>query len=294
MSGNIKTVLEELSSLDTEVKASLYICTQCEFVGKYYQALRNHKEKVHGVVYRQFPCDNCSYKARSEQRLSEHILLCENAWKAHEEENKAFRRSKKSLKSCKECDFSTRFQSKMKAHKLAEHTELTKCKFCPFETRFKHALKRHKVTEHQNKYNCQKCDFKTTSKVHISSHIQQNHLPQIPQNVFFVCDKCGKSFKTEQNLVNHRFMIHKDTEIVPSMIPCDNCDLFLESDELLKIHRQRVHEGKGTKLKSCQYCNVPMSMRGVAAHERSCIHKDKQMRDYQGSKLFQDISFGWI
>ena len=102
MSGNIKSLLEELSSLDTEVKASHYICTQCEFVGKYYQALRNHKEKVHGVVYRQFPCDNCSYKARSEQRLSEHILLCENAWKAHEEENKAFKISKKSLKSCKE------------------------------------------------------------------------------------------------------------------------------------------------------------------------------------------------
>ena len=234
-------------------KASPYICTQCEFVGKYYMALRNHKEKVHGEVYRQFP-----------------------------------------LKTCEECDFSTRFQSKMKVHQLTEHTELKKCKFCPFETGYKKTLKRHKATEHQNKYDCHTCDFKTTSKAGISSHIQ-SHLPQTPQNVFLVCDKCGQSFMNEQNLKNHRIMSHKDTEIVPSMIPCDRCDLFLESDELLKIHRQRVHyKRKGITQKRCQYCNVPMKR--VAQHEKSCVYKDKpkQMRDYQGSKLFQDNSFGWI
>ena len=84
-------------------------------------------------------------------------------------------------------------------------------------------------------------------------------------------------------------MDHNDAEIVPSMIPCDHCDLFLESDVLLKIHRETVHEGKGVKLQACQYCKVPMKR--VANHERSCIFKDKQVR---GSKLFQDASFGWI
>ena len=82
---NIKTELEELDSVEDDVeeeekekcevkyynsdlcefesgdqstleshklenqKSSLHICSQCDFVGKYYQALRNHMEKVHGV-----------------------------------------------------------------------------------------------------------------------------------------------------------------------------------------------------------------------------------------------------
>ena len=168
------------------------------------------------------------------------------------------------------------------------HTELKKCKFCPFKTRFKLTMKRHKKTEHPLKdFNCEVCDFKTPNKAQFQIH-SQSHLSK---SVFSVCDKCGQSFKSELILRNHRIMDHHDAEIVPSMIPCDKCDLFLESDELLIIHRETVHEGKGVKLKSCQYCKVPMAMRGVAIHERSCIYKDKEMRR---SKLFQDDSFGWI
>ena len=205
-------------------------------------------------------------------------------------ENVSSKRSKRQTMNCEECDFSTRFQNKMKAHKVTVHTELRKCKFCPYQTRFKLTLQRHKKTEHpQKNYNCESCDYKTTNKAKLQIHLQIHLTAEQMQSIFCVCDECGQSFKSEMMLRNHRIMDHNDAEIVPSMIPCDHCDLFLESDVLLKIHRETVHEGKGVKLQACQYCKVPMKR--VANHERSCVFKDKQARR---SKLFQDDSFGWI
>ena len=144
-------------------------------------------------------------------------------------------------------------------------------------------------TVHMKEYDCDSCDFKTFNKTKLAIHLQSHPSLQ----VIHVCDKCGQMFNSEHNLRNHRIMDHKDMEIVPSLIPCDDCDLFFEADELLKIHREKVHLGPDPKLRPYKYCGV--SKKNLGVHERACILKDNKLyRDYQGSKLFQDDSFGWI
>ena len=113
------TKVANLNHMSEEHGIKIYSCEECDFVSKYYASLKMHKEKRHGFLHRNFPCNLCKYKARSEERLRAH------------KKTKCFEKipedeSSGSVVSCKECNFTSRAKSHLKIHMSTLHTNRKK------------------------------------------------------------------------------------------------------------------------------------------------------------------------
>ena len=85
--------------------------------------------------------------------------------------------------------------------------------------------------------------------------------------------------------------------------PCNDCGVIFNSKDLLKEHKGTDHTSTSTQndkdcqaqKKKCQYCGLQQNFSWqLLSHEKFCSYKDKIIRDYKGSSLFQDSSFGWV
>ena len=355
---------EELKNHKTDVhklEEDLFLlkCNACDFKASYYQALKIHKEKEHGLVSKKFPCKKCKYVARSKARLEMHMSNCVK--ETLEEEVIEDPTNNDPDLSCNICDFQAKTQMKLFKHVQRTHqsgNESTSvaalqqdtnteaelkirnffiCKYCQFEVKKRTQLKRHISTEHPNKfYKCNKCDFETKHKTDYLKHLRQ-HLTnekyqcteceykcksktllsqhQVSEHRTFFCDICDKKFRKETILQAHKDKDHPQN--------CEVCGIEFNNKKLVKEHLMAVHsihqmsECKfcnklfpekelrshynycdqkpsvtGENWQSCQYCSL--RQRNITNHERVCVYKDRVIKGYQGSRLFQDDSFGWL
>ena len=59
----------------------------------------------------------------------------------------------------------------------------------------------------------------------------------------FKCDKCGKKFKQQEELMQHEQVVHgKDLQY-----DCKECNQFFSSMEQMRTHLQKYHSYKGTR-----------------------------------------------
>ncbi len=54
------------------------------------------------------------------------------------------------------------------------------------------------------------------------------------------CEKCGKKFKQQEELMQHEQVIHGD-----SRYDCKQCKLYFSSMEEMRTHLQRSHSYRG-------------------------------------------------
>jgi KRAB domain-containing zinc finger protein len=52
----------------------------------------------------------------------------------------------------------------------------------------------------------------------------------------YKCEKCGKKFKQEEELMQHEQVLHSS-----DLYDCKQCNLFFSSMEEMRTHLQRVH-----------------------------------------------------
>ena len=190
----------------------------------------------------------------------------------------------------------------MKVHTLHFHASSKKCKYCPFTAQFRSVVKRHTASEHQDKnYLCGSCDFKTKGKPSYSKHLRIAHSIRAT----YKCLVCEKEFKLKKRLAIHESKGHHNHkcpvcekeftskkwldnhESRGHNYPCNDCGMIIISQDLLKEHK------KVCDPKKCQYCGLQVKSQ-LSCHEKFCSYKDKIIRDYKGSSLFQDSSFGWV
>ena len=114
------TKVANLTHMSENHGIKIYSCQECDFVSKYDTSLRLHRKKRHGFTLRNFPCDLCKYKARSEERLGVHkkTKCFEKIPGAGDEESPG------SGVSCKKCKFSARTKSGLKIHTAINHTNM--------------------------------------------------------------------------------------------------------------------------------------------------------------------------
>ena len=80
---------------------------------------------------------------------------------------------------------------------------------------------------------CNMCGKQFKSQKTLTQHIRDVHIEEdIP------CSLCEKTFRTKKHLANHKFSKHKEKE----SLQCDECSYNTKSGGNLKAHKKRVHE----------------------------------------------------
>ena len=97
------------------------------------------------------------------------------------------------------------------------------------------ALNHHKVNLGK-KFQCPKCEYRTTRKDALQSHMK-THTSEKP----YLCDRCGKSFKTKQKLMLHldHYLSHEDRKARRKKpFKCCHCRKLYKLERFLKIHEK--------------------------------------------------------
>ncbi|XP_046740039.1 zinc finger protein 99-like [Diprion similis] len=101
---------------------------------------------------------------------------------------------------------------------------------------------------------CDLCSYKTPSL----SHLTNQHRGIHGENRPFLCDHCGKGFKTKKQRRNHRAH-HRAKEKEP--LKCDECQRNFTNARLLRLHQDAVH--KESKPFTCNSCSYSASTRSA-------------------------------
>ena len=112
------TKVADLNHMSENHGIKIHSCEECDFVSKYYTSLRIHRKKRHGFILRNFPCNLCKYKARSEERLRVHKKT--KCFEKIQEGNE----TSGSVVSCKTCSFTASSKSGLKIHTTISHSNL--------------------------------------------------------------------------------------------------------------------------------------------------------------------------
>ncbi|XP_046385375.1 uncharacterized protein LOC124155522 isoform X2 [Ischnura elegans] len=122
-------------------------------------------------------------------------------------------------------------------------------------------------------YSCDQCTYKTNSYSKLMNLHKRIHSSERP----FLCDACGKGFKTSKQLRNHK-TIHlvKLKQRIMHCGECEVCHRSFSDRRMLRLHRDTVHHKLRPYL--CNFC-------GYAASSRSTLKM--HMRQHTGEKPFQ-------
>lgn len=115
---------------------------------------------------------------------------------------------------------------------------------------------------------CDLCNYKTPSLSRLIHQHRGIHGVERP----FVCETCGKGFKTSKQLRTHK-IIHKPANST-NTFECKECQRVFKTKRLLQLHNTTVH--KESKPFTCNVCDYSAATRsGLKLHLRK--HSGKQV-----------------
>ncbi|XP_071777758.2 zinc finger protein 142 [Centroberyx gerrardi] len=159
-------------------------CSSCQFSCRHQLVLEQHL-RSHGGK-RLYKCTDCKYSTRNKQKITWHIRI-------HTGEKPY---------SCEQCSYTCTDPSRLKFH-MRVHLEEKKylCPECGYKCKWATQLKYH-MTKHtgEKPYTCDECDYRTNRADALRAHRDTQHCDVRS----YICEKCGKAFKTRFILKTHQ------------------------------------------------------------------------------------------
>ncbi|CAL8240640.1 unnamed protein product [Merluccius merluccius] len=261
---------EEGSGADKPLK-----CSHCEFSCRYRLVLEQHL-RSHGGT-RLYKCTDCKYTTRNKQKITWHIRIhtgekpyrCEQCsytcsdpfrlkihMRVHQPEKKYL---------CTECGYKCKWQTQLKYH-MTKHTgeKAYACSDCAYRTNRADALRAHRDTQHcdARSYVCEKCGKAFKTRFILKTH-QRQHSEARP----YACGACHKAFRWPAGL-RHHFLSH--TKQQPYR--CLRCPYRAKQRFQVVKHLRRHHPGVAPeqgvgKDEEAAGLTLKEAMRGVAGGE---------------------------
>ncbi|XP_016042513.2 zinc finger protein 142 [Erinaceus europaeus] len=189
---------EEASGGDGDASQPPLHCPFCDFTCR-HQLVLDHHVKGHGGT-RLYKCTDCAYSTKNRQKITWHSRI-------HTGE-KPYR--------CHLCPYACADPSRLKYH-MRIHKEERKylCPDCGYKCKWVNQLKYH-MTKHTGlkPYQCPECEYCTNRADALRVHQETRHRDARA----FMCEQCGKAFKTRFLLRTH---LRKHSEAKPYV--CNVC-----------------------------------------------------------------------
>ncbi|XP_028847021.1 zinc finger protein 142 isoform X2 [Denticeps clupeoides] len=186
-------------------------CGVCDFSCRHQLVFEQHI-RSHGGT-RLYKCTECQYSTRNKQKITWHIRI-------HTGEKPY---------TCDKCSYSCADPSRLKYH-MRIHRDERKylCPDCGYKCKWVSQLKYH-MTKHTGSkpYACEECEYRTNRPDALRVHRETRHRDVRS----FICEKCGKAFKTRFLLKTHQ---RKHSEERPYQ--CGSCPRAFRWAAGLKHH----------------------------------------------------------
>jgi hypothetical protein len=230
--GKVLLTSDQLRRHQRSHKDRLHACNICKKTFRYSYQLNSHHKIVHSGIKNHI-CNICGYAAAFKSALKVHQNKHLHDFKFH----------------CDVCGKGYHEKHQLKTH-MNFHTrkQAFSCNVCGKAFFFKHYLTRHKRATHPevkedgstSLFRGHECKFcgkvlkhKKTLLLHMSSHTGGNRT--------FLCDMCGKAFRT-----NHQLEAHKRVHTGEKPFVCDVCAKAFGKKSSLRMHmcvhtRERRH-----------------------------------------------------
>ncbi|NXS31542.1 ZN142 protein, partial [Pomatostomus ruficeps] len=223
-------------------------CPFCDFACQHQLVFDQHM-KGHGGT-RVYKCSDCEYTTKNRQKITWHIRihtgekpykcdLCKYAcadpsrlkyhMRIHKEERKYL---------CPDCGYKCKWVNQLKYH-MTKHTGLKpyRCDECEYCTNRADALRVHKETRHQEarSFICEQCGKAFKTRFLLKTHLKK-HSEEKP----YVCNACGRAFRWAAGL-RHHYLTHTNEH--PFF--CRYCPYKAKQKFQVVKHIQRHHPEHG-------------------------------------------------
>ncbi|XP_065527663.1 zinc finger protein 142 isoform X2 [Lathamus discolor] len=223
-------------------------CPFCDFACRHQLVFDQHM-KGHGGT-RVYKCSDCEYTTKNRQKITWHIRihtgekpykchLCKYAcadpsrlkyhMRIHKEERKYL---------CPDCGYKCKWVNQLKYH-MTKHTGLKpyRCDECEYRTNRADALRVHKETRHQEarSFICEQCGKAFKTRFLLKTHLKK-HSEEKP----YVCNVCGRAFRWAAGL-RHHYLTHTNEH--PFF--CRYCPYKAKQKFQVIKHIQRHHPERG-------------------------------------------------
>uniref|UniRef100_A0A8C5X719 Zinc finger protein 142 n=1 Tax=Malurus cyaneus samueli TaxID=2593467 RepID=A0A8C5X719_9PASS len=204
-------------------KTPTHFCPLCDYSSYLQNDITRHVNSCHHGELN-FGCSRCEARFSSETALKQHVL------RRHEE---------KVSYGCPRCSFVCHSEATLKCHVQKQHPHL-ECSTCKETFATREALEEHK-TQHFS-HRCELCSFAAKERQQLVRHYMESHEPARS----FICEQCGKAFKTRFLLKTH---LKKHSEEKPYV--CNACGRAFRWAAGLR-HHYLTHTNEHPFF--CRYC----------------------------------------